>query len=151
MKNLIGNEIHERDEAKIKEIFPKRYHSFYGNIWFNDVIVMDKESISVKKLLSIDPKLKHKYVLFFNGRYSTEEDQQKLTDFVLYLLDLQVYTADIDFVFFKNKPKKSAENVPNYYVSNSDVDKVIKVQAKEFREFKNKKDIESFFWIMRSE
>jgi hypothetical protein len=32
-----------------------------------------------------------------------------------------------------------------YYVSNSDVDKVIKVQAKEFKQFKNKEDIVKFF------
>jgi hypothetical protein len=145
LKNLIGLEIQERDERKIKELFPNRYHSFYGNIWFEDKIVKDKENISINNLMAIDPKFEYKYVLFLNGQYSYEEDQQKLTEFILYLKNSQVYAADIDFVFFKNEPDKSAEEVPMYYVSNPNVDKVIKVQAKEFKQLKNKEDIENLF------
>jgi hypothetical protein len=145
LKNLIGLEIQERDKGKIQELFLNKYHSFYGNIWFEDNIVKDKENISINNLMAIDPKLEYKYVLFLNGQYSPEEDQEKLTEFILYLKNSQVYTADIDFVFFKNEPDKSAEEVPMYYVSNPAVDKVIKVQAKEFKQLKNKKDIETFF------
>jgi hypothetical protein len=145
LKNLIGLEIQERDKEKIKELFPNRYHSFYGNIWFEDKIVKNKEKFSVNNLMAIDPKLEYKYVLFLNGQYSPEEDQQKLTEFIIYLKNSQVYAADIDFVFFKNEPDKSAEEVPMYYVSNPDVDKVINVQAKEFKQFKNKEDIETLF------
>jgi hypothetical protein len=118
---------------------------FYGNIWFEDKIVKDKENISINNLMAIDPKLEYKYVLFLNGQYSPEEDQQKLTEFILYLKNSQVYAADIDFVFFKNEPDKSAEEVPMYYVSNPDVDKVIKVRAKEFKQLENKEDIETLF------
>jgi glutamyl/glutaminyl-tRNA synthetase len=144
LKNLMGLEIQERDENKIKELFPNKYHSFYGNITFEDKIVEDKKNISINNLMAIDPKLEYKYVLFLNGQYSPEEDQQKLTEFILYLKNSQVYATDIDFVFFKNEPEKSAEEVPMYYVSNPDVDKMIKVQAKEFKQFKNKEDIKTF-------
>lgn len=145
LKNLIGLEIQERDKGKIQELFPNRYHSFYGNIWFEDKIVKDKENISINKLMAIDPKLEYKYVLFLNGQYSPEGDQHKLTEFILYLKNSQIYAADIDFVFFKNEPEKSAEEVPMYYVSNPDVDKVIKVQAKDFKQLESKGDIETFF------
>jgi hypothetical protein len=145
LKNLIGLEIQKRDQAKIKELFPNRFHSFYGNIWFEDEIVKDKENISIKKLMAIDSKLEYKYVLFINGPYSPQEDQQKLIEFILYLMNAQVYAADIDFVFFKKEPNKSAKNVPMYYVSNPDVDKVINMQAKEFKNFNNKEEIERFF------
>jgi hypothetical protein len=145
LKNLIGLEIQKRDERKIKELFPNRYHSFYGNIWFEDKIVKDKENNSINNLMAIDPKLEYKYVLFLWGQYSPEEDQQKLTEFILYLKNSRVYAADIDFVFFNNEPDKSAEKAPMYYVSNPDVEKVIKVQAKEFKKLENKEDIETLF------
>jgi hypothetical protein len=83
LKNLIVLEIKERDERKIKELFLNRYHSFYGNIWFEDKIVKDKENISINNLMAIDPKVEYKYVLFLNGQYSPEEDQHKLNEFNL--------------------------------------------------------------------
>lgn len=144
LKRLLAEEIQKRDISKLEELFPSKFHSFYGNLVFKDEILSDLNNVRVSDILNQDAEVLHDYVIYFDSSFTIESDKEKLALLILYLKDVGVKRADIDFVFFKNSPAKAAYESHSYYLKNEGVDLVLSIQPDQYEEINTKKKIREY-------
>lgn len=144
LKTFIADEIQKRDKAEMERIFSSAFHSFYGNVMFEDADLSTITNLRLKQILSQDPNVLHDYVIYLDQPFSRESDKEKMIKLLEYLKEQGVKNADIDFVYFSSSPAKAAYESPSYYLKEEGVDRVVSLQPNQYEGLSSTEEMKKF-------